>query len=147
MESRYAWVERFLSTHSLDEAAVMEPIAEQILGLVSTSYDTLVVRLDQTCIGNTHGIAMSSLRVGNRGVSLFWRVEQTAGNIATKQYLSLLDRVDVLLPEGASVILMADRFFDSETLIAWCQRQIGAGRRRKERKGAWHRGDRHFVRG
>jgi hypothetical protein len=120
-ESRYAWVERFLSAGTLDQTRVMRPLAEQILLFAGVSGQTLVLNLDQTSVEDRLAIAMVSARVGNRGLPLFWKVEATAGNIPTSGYIALLDEVAGLLPDGADVLLMADRFFDASALIAYCR--------------------------
>lgn len=121
--SRYAWIERFLSASTVDEVAVMQPLASQLLDWISLSGQTVVLCLDQTCLGETHGIAMLSVRVGNRGLPLFWQVENTAGNLPTSAYLPLLEQAAACLPEGAKVLVMADRFFDAAQIIAYCQKQ------------------------
>jgi hypothetical protein len=120
-ESRYAWVERFLSAETVDEREVMRPLAAQILLFAAFSKQTMVLNLDQTSIEDLHAIAMVSLRVGNRGLPLFWTTKATAGNIPTADYLTLLDEVVAVLPEDADVLLMADRFFDANALIAYCR--------------------------
>ena len=122
-ESRYAWVERFLSADTVDEHAVMQPLAAQILMLSAFNKQTIVLSLDQTSIENTHAIAMVSVRVGNRGLPLFWHTKAMAGNIPTADYLDLLDRVVEVMPEDADVLLMADRFFDAGALISYCRKQ------------------------
>lgn len=122
-ESRYAWVERFLSAHTLPEEAVMRPLAAQILLFASAHGQTVILNLDQTSLEKRHGIAMVSVRVGNRGLPLFWKTEATAGNLPTSDYLRLLEEVVAVLPEGAKVLLMADRFFDASALIDWCRAQ------------------------
>jgi hypothetical protein len=140
-ESRYAWVERFLSASSLDEASVMEPLAEQILLFASASGQTVVLNLDQTSVEDRLAIAMVSVRTGNRGLPLFWKVEATAGNIPTSAYTGLLDEVAGLLPEGTQVLLMADRFFDASALIAYCRRHGWGWRiRLKSHLNATHEG-------
>jgi hypothetical protein len=122
-ESRYAWVERFLSADTVDEHAVMRPLAAQILSFAAFSKQTIVLNLDQTSIEDLHAIAMVSLRVGNRGLPLFWKTQATAGNLPTSDYLALLDEVVAVLPEGVDVLLMADRFFDASALITYCRKQ------------------------
>jgi hypothetical protein len=121
MESRYAWIERFLSASTVDEVAVMQPLAAQLLEWISLSNQTVVLCLDQTCLGDTHGIAMLSVRVGNRGLPLFWKVENTAGNLPTAAYLELLKQAESCLPPEAKVLVMADRFFDAVQIIEQCQ--------------------------
>ena len=122
-ESRYAWVERFLSADTVDEREVMRPLAAQILAFAAFSKQTIVLNLDQTSIEDLHAIAMVSLRVGNRGLPLFWKTGATAGNLPTSDYVALLDEVVAVLPEGADVLLMADRFFDAGALITYCRTQ------------------------
>lgn len=52
----------------------------------------------------------------------FGRPKATAGNLPTSDYLTLLEEVASALPEGAKVLLMADRFFEASALIGWCRR-------------------------
>lgn len=101
----------------------MRPLAAQILLFASVHGQTVVLNLDQTSLEKRHGIAMVSVRVGNRGLPLFWKTEVTAGNLPTSDYLALLEEVAAALPEGAKVLLMADRFFDASALIDWCPAQ------------------------
>jgi hypothetical protein len=119
--SRYAWVERFLSADTVQENHIMQPLARQVLALAGANDQTIIINLDQTSIGDLHGIAMVSVRICDRGLPLFWKTEQTAGNLPTSDYISLLDKVAKLLPEGAKVLLMADRFFDAGCLIKHCK--------------------------
>lgn len=123
MESRYAWVERFFQAETLDEDAVMRPFARQICAHSCQRGQTLVLCMDQTSIGNTHGILTLSLRVGNRGLPLFWRVKQTAGNIGITEQKELLEQVDTVLPEGAKVLFLGDRFFGTAALVKACQQR------------------------
>lgn len=120
-DSRYMWVERFLSTHTVKPDDIMQPLARQALSVAANDGKTIVLCIDQTCIGNVHGIAMLSVRTGERGLPLFWHAEKTAGNIATAAYLPLLEKARVCLPENADVILAADRFFDAAALINICR--------------------------
>jgi hypothetical protein len=120
-ESRYAWIERFLSAPTVDEAEVMRPLAAQILLFAAASGQTVILNLDQTSVEDRHAVAMVSVRVGNRGLPLFWKTAATAGNLPTSDYLALLDEVAGVLPEGTDVLLMADRFFDASALIACCR--------------------------
>ena len=118
--TRYMWIERFLSADTIKPFEIMQPFVRQALALAGHNNQTIVISIDQTCINNTHGIAMVSVRINNRGLPLFWHTEQTAGNIATSKYLDLLDKVYDAMPENANVLLMADRFFDASALINKC---------------------------
>ena len=133
-ESRYMWIERFLSTHTVKPDEVMKPLASQALSLAAQGGKTIVLCVDQTDLANTHGIAMLSVRIGERGLPLFWHTEPTAGNIPTNAYLPLLEKAYACIPEGVEVILMADRFFNAAALIKAC-RAYGWGWRLRIKQG------------
>jgi Transposase DDE domain len=120
-ESRYAWIERFLSADTLDDMAMMEVMTRRLLATLSVHNQTLVISLDQTSLDAGRAIAMMSARVGERALPLFWRVKSTKGNIAIKDYLPLLERLKKCVPTGINVLLLADRFFGSPELIRACQ--------------------------
>lgn len=122
MASRYAWIERFLSADTLDDMDVMEPLAGAALTAAGQNGQTIVVCFDQTCVNDRHGIAMLSLRVGERAVPLFWEVKVCKGNLPVKTYLPLLARLASLVPFGAPVLVLADRFFGTAELINACQK-------------------------
>lgn len=120
-KSRYAWIERFLSAPTLPVEATMRPLAAQILSLACAGDQTAAIALDRTSLEDRHGIAMVSLRVGNRGLPLFCKTKAAAGNLPTSDYLALLEEAVSALPKGAKALLMADRFFNASTLIDWCR--------------------------
>ncbi len=120
-ESRYAWIERFLSAGTIDDMAVMEVMTKRLLSTLSAQNQILVISLDQTSLDAGRAIAMMSARVGERALPLFWSVKTTKGNIAIKDYVPLLQRLKNCVPEGAGVLVLADRFFGSPELISACQ--------------------------
>jgi hypothetical protein len=122
VESRYAWIERFLSAKTIDDMDVMDVLADAAVADAASSGQTVVVSLDQTSVNNTQAVAMLSLRVGERALPLFWTVKACQGNLPVKTYLPLVARLAGLLPFGASVLLLADRFFGTPELIAACQK-------------------------
>lgn len=63
---------------------------------------------------------MLALRFGERALRLAWRVEQTAGPIGLAQQLALLGLLAAWLPEGAGVVVLADRFYGTPGLVAAC---------------------------
>jgi hypothetical protein len=121
-ESRYAWIERFLSADTIDDMEVMEAMSLGLLATLSAQGQMLIVSLDQTALDAGRAIAMMSARVGERAVPLFWKVKNTKGNIPIKDYLPLLERLKKCLPDGAKVMILADRFFGAPELIDACQR-------------------------
>jgi hypothetical protein len=122
VESRYAWIERFLSTDTIDDMDIMDVFADAAVASAAQGGQTVVVSLDQTSVNDTHMIAMLSLRVGERALPLFWVVKQGKGNLPVKTYIPLVARLAGLLPFSASVLLLADRFFGTPELIAACQK-------------------------
>ena len=121
MESRYAWIERFLSAETIDDRDAMEPFADEVLAAVMARGETIVVSLDQTSVNNTHGVAMMSVRVGERALPLCWTVKECKGNLPVKEYTPLLAWLKTMLPYEAKVVVLADRFFGGPELIRCCQ--------------------------
>jgi len=119
-ESRYTWIERFLSA-TTDDMDIMAELASRLLAAVCGHGKTIVVSLDQTSLEDDRAIGMVSVRVGGRALPLFWTVRRTAGNIAIKDYLPLLDRLKSCLTKDSKVLILADRFFGTPELIAACQ--------------------------
>lgn len=121
MASRYAWIERFLSTTTIDDRDAMEPFAEEVLSAVMVRGATIVVSLDQTSVNNTHGVAMMSVGLGERALPLGWTVKACKGNLPVKDYTPLLAWLKTMIPYQAKVLVLADRFFGNPELIRCCQ--------------------------
>ena len=119
--SRYAWVERFLSTETINDMAVMEVLTRGLLPTLSAQGQTLIISMDQTSLDAGRAIAMMSVRVGERALPLFWQVRNTKGNIPIKDYVPLLARLKLCVPDGVNVMILADRFFGSPELVVACQ--------------------------
>jgi hypothetical protein len=119
--SRYAWIERFLSAETIDDRDAMEPFADEVLAAVMARGETIVISLDQTCVNDTHGIAMMSVRVGERALPLCWTVKACKGNLPVKEYTPLLAWLKTMIPYQAKVLVLADRFFGTPELIRCCQ--------------------------
>jgi hypothetical protein len=120
-ESRYAWIERFLSAETIDDVAAMKAMTRRLLATLSEPGRTIVVSIDQTALDAGRAIGMMSARVGKRALPLFWIVKSAAGNIPIKDYLPMLKRLKACVPEGAEVMVLADRFFATPDLIKACQ--------------------------
>jgi hypothetical protein len=119
--SRYTWIERFFRAETLDDQSVMRALAGQVLAAAAQKNQTIVLCMDQTSIGNTHGILMVSCRVQNRGVPLFWTTVETAGNIGFAEQEVLLNALDGVLPPRANVLFLGDRFYGTAALVKACK--------------------------
>ena len=84
VESRYAWIERFLSAETIDDMGVMAAMTRRLLATLSAQGQTLIVSIDQTSLDAGGAIAMMSARVGERALPLFWSVKNRQGNSRLK---------------------------------------------------------------
>lgn len=121
IDMRYQWIERVLKNPLIDPDAVMAPFAREVLGALMAQGRPLVLILDQSKLNDRHQVLMLAIRHGERALPLLWRVEATEGAIGFAVQEALLDAAVPLLPDGAEVCLMADRFYGTADLIAWCQ--------------------------
>lgn len=121
IDMRYQWIERVLRNPLIDPDAVMAPFACEVLSGLVAQGQPLVLILDQSKLSNRHQVLMLAVRHGERALPLLWRVEATEGAIGFAVQEALLNAAVPLLPEGAAVCLMADRFYGTADLIAWCQ--------------------------
>lgn len=64
-------------------------------------------------------VLMISVRRGDRSLPLVWRIEEGEANIGFAGQRVLLEQVGAWLPEGAAVMLLADRFSPSAGLLEW----------------------------
>jgi Transposase DDE domain len=117
IDMRYQWISRVLMNPLIDPDAVMAPFAREVLCRLAGEDQPLVLILDQ--LSDRHQVLMLAVRYGERALPVLWRVE--AGAIGFAVQKALLDAAVPLLPEGADVCLMADRFYGTADLISLCQ--------------------------
>lgn len=121
IDMRFQWITRVLMNPLIDPDAVMAPFAREVLARLAAEGPPLVLILDQSKLTDRHQVLMLAVRYGERALPLLWRVEQTEGAIGFAVQKELLEAAVALLPEGAEVCLMADRFYGTADLIALCQ--------------------------
>jgi hypothetical protein len=121
IDMRYQWISRVLMNPLIDPDAVMAPFAREVLCRLAGEDQPLVLILDQSKLNDRHQVLMLAVRSGDRALPVLWRVEATEGAIGFAVQKALLDAVVSLLPEGAEICLMADRFYGTADLISWCQ--------------------------
>ena len=122
-KSKERYISRFLSNPRISVKHVMSGLAGQALSLACANGKTAVLMMDQSKISDNRECLMISLRTGERAIPVLWRVRETSGGIGFDVQEPLLDDVAAMLPEGAKVMLSADRFYGTSKLIAWCQTQ------------------------
>jgi len=121
LDMRYQWISRVLGNALIDIDEVMAPFAREIVARCAEGGRTLVVMIDQSKVNDAHQMIMVSLRVGERALPLAWRMKKTQGAIGFGAQREALEAVGGLLPQGARVTLMGDRFYGSPALIDWCR--------------------------
>ena len=65
---------------------------------------------------------MISARLGERAVAIGWKVVETKGEIGFDDQKVLLNEVAKMIPKGTKILLSADRFYGTASLIKWCQK-------------------------
>jgi len=121
LDMRYQWISRLLGNELIDIGAVMTPFAREVLARAAMTSRSVVVMIDQSKVNDAHQMVMVSLRVGERALPLAWRTKKTQGAIGFADYRAALEAVAGLLPPGARVALMGDRFYGTGALIGWCR--------------------------
>lgn len=119
IDMRYQWIVRVLANPLIGCDEVMAPFAREVLARAAASGRVELI-LDQSKLSDRHQVLMLALRFGERALPLAWRVEGTAGPMGWSRQEPLLDLVAAWLPEGAEVVLLADRFYGTAELIAAC---------------------------
>jgi hypothetical protein len=110
-ERRYRYVSRQLANPRIKVDAVMKSYATEVIGRVHSNNETIILMMDQSQIGNGFECLMVSIRVGDRALPVLWRIQKTEGNIGFEIQKELLESISHFMPEGAKIILMADRFY------------------------------------
>jgi Transposase DDE domain len=121
IDMRYQWISRILMNPLIDPDTVMAPFAREVLSRLVAEGQPLVLILDQSKLNDRHQVLMLAVRYGERALPVLWRVEATEGAIGFPVQKVLLDAAVSVLPEGAEICLMADRFYGTTDLIAECQ--------------------------
>ena len=130
IDMRYQWISRLLGNELIDTDRVMAPFASEVLQRAATQGRRLILIIDQSKANDTQQAIVVAVRVGGRSLPIAWRVKETEGAIGFSEQKRALETALALLPDGANVVLMGDRFYGSPDLIAWCRSKGWDGRLR-----------------
>jgi hypothetical protein len=122
-KSRERYISRFLSNELIEAMGVMGGFIPELLEMAGSHNKVAILMMDQSKIVEGFECLMMSLRVGERAIPVAWRVIATSGPIGFDVQEKLLDDIVKRIPEGVSILLAADRFYGTASLIKWCQRQ------------------------
>ena len=121
IDMRYQWISRLLGNELIDTDRVMAPFAGEVLQRAAVNGRRLILIIDQSKANDTQQAIVVAVRVGGRSLPVAWRVKETEGAIGFAEQRAALETALALLPIGAKVVLMGDRFYGSPDLIAWCR--------------------------
>jgi hypothetical protein len=119
IDMRYQWIAWVLMNPLIDLDAVIAPIGREVLERLASDGQPLVLIMDQSKLNDHHQVLMLAVRQGEWALPLQWRVEDTQGAIGFAMQRELLEAATPLLPGGADICLMADRFYGTADLISW----------------------------
>jgi hypothetical protein len=118
-DMREQWLRRLLKNPLIDPVTLMAPFARRALVEAAVGGQTVLLAMDPTDWGDRCAVLMVSVRTGGRSLPLTWQVEEGEANLGFAAQQVLLEQVRGWLPEGAAVMLLADRFYPSANLFGW----------------------------
>lgn len=121
-EAKERYIMRFLANPLVCPLHVMGGFVPELLENLSRQGETIVFMLDQSKLADGLECLMVSVRFGERALPVGWRVIETEGEIGFRIQKMLLESVFSFIPSGISILLSADRFYGTASLIDWCQR-------------------------
>ena len=121
IDMRFQWIWRVLMNPLIVPDAIMAAFASEVMRHLVDEKQPLVLIMDQSKINDRHQVLMLALRHGERALPVLWRVEVTKGSIGFETQKELLEAAVGMLPKGAQICLMADRFYGTPDLISFCQ--------------------------
>ena len=121
-EERYRYINRWLGNNKIDPLKAMNGFVPEMMEALSENGKTVILMLDQSKISEGFECLMVSARVHERAVSVGWKVIKTKGEIGFEVQKELLEEIKKMIPEGIEVLLAADRFYGTSSLISLCQK-------------------------
>ncbi len=122
-KSRERYISRFLSNKLISHTAVMGGFIPELIEMSGSNGKTVILMMDQSKISDGFECLMVSFRVGERAIPVSWRVVATSGPIGFDIQEKLLNDVSQMVPAGIAILLAADRFYGTASLIKWCKKQ------------------------
>ena len=120
-KSKERYVSRLLANPLIAPLKVMQGFIPEIAEIAGLNGKTLILPMDQSKIADGFECLMLSIRTGERALPVIWEVRETGGGIGFERQKLLLDAAFAMMPEGAPILLLGDRFYGTVALIRWCQ--------------------------
>ena len=120
-KSKERYISRVLSNKLIKPSTVMHGFIPEIMLMSASNGKTVVLMLDQSKISDGFECLMVSLRTAERAIPVSWIVVETKGAIGFDIQQQLLSQVLEMIPTGVEILLTADRFYGTSSLVDWCK--------------------------
>jgi hypothetical protein len=111
---------RWVKHDRIDVEETFMPFAKQILEALADC--PLVLAMDGSQVGRGCMVLMVGVIYKTRLLPLAWVVYKgKKGHTTAERHIEVLEKVKILLPEGAEVILLGDAEYDTTQMLAWVQ--------------------------
>lgn len=120
-EERYRYIQRWLANQRINPMRAMQGFIPDMMEALGENGETVILMMDQSKVSDGFECLMISARVGERAVPVLWKVVQTEGEIGFCVQKELLEALFAMIPEDIAVLLIADRFYGTSSLIQLCQ--------------------------
>jgi hypothetical protein len=120
-KSKERHISRLLSNDKIAPIHIMKSYVGDLVKIQDDKKQIIILMLDQSQIADDFQCLMVSMRIGDRAVPVAWKVVKTKGNIGFEIQNELLLQVYDMFSENSSVILLADRFYGTHSLVSWCK--------------------------
>jgi len=100
---------RWLKNPVVDERAIYDPVVKDLLN--SLRHTRLRIQVDRTLVDDRFNVLMVTLYYRKRALPVVWQVLDHPGNSRFTDWVGILSHLDHLLPEDATVMILADREF------------------------------------
>jgi hypothetical protein len=111
---------RFVRNQRIDVELTYMPFARQILAALADR--PLVLAMDGSQVGRGCMVLMVGVVYQSRLLPLAWTVYRgKKGHTTAARHIEVLEKVRVLIPDGAEVILLGDAEYDTTDMLDWVQ--------------------------
>jgi len=115
------YISRFLANRLIDPIDTMRGYIPELMEMQKQHNMTVILMLDQSKIADNFECLMISMRIGERAIPVAWKVVETKGEIGFEIQQELLNQVITFIPKDTLILLAADRFYGTSSLVNWCR--------------------------
>ena len=109
---------RWVKHEGIDEETIYLPFARQILQALAD----LVIVMDASQVGRNCMVLMVGVVYKKRSLPLVWLVYPgKKGHTSAERHIQVLEKLKMLVPEDAELVLMGDAEYDTTDMLIWLQ--------------------------